>query len=755
LQWFYDYPDAPFPLGLSPVALSVSAFLIGLLWLRRDACTTRIEFGYFVGLALILIGGLSDISKPVWLALPVLWVLQFPWRLSVFIALSIALLTGFWVVIAAYLTRRKLGIAMVSAVLIANFILIATVALRVEPWFVPASDALDLAVLARYEVNTRAFGMSSMNEYLPVWTQKLPTSNPQDRGTLLDQDAVNLFPVIKIDSVSVNDIQMTVSTSKPTMLTLRAFFYPDWRGWIDDLAVPVRPTSNVGVVTIDVPEGTHHVRLARASLPTRDIALVLTGLGFLGFSIGAAIAIRHGDSSWRIPAVLLGVTALVFVAPQSLTLSASSKIHSAQIDVDSALRLIGFGVEGSTGSILRLRLFWQTKHAITTEDPVHIQLRDSSGRVRVSHSQLPRFGTGGTQYWVPSEIIDDWYDLRLPGDLAGGMYTLQVAYGAGQSVTIGALDLQGTPSPQALPVIHHRIDARLANSIRLLGFDSALSPVQAGDSLRVTLFWQAEREVTEDFTVLFQLLDKDGQLVAQRDSMPNNDFSPTLLWSPNQVVADRRVLRLPSSLSPGIYRLVTGMYRYRTLERLPVTRSGEASDDDLVTLASIKVRPQPARFTPEHQLNVSLGSAIRLTGFTLAMMDEQGTVLAKAGGGAPARLTARSNDHLALVLYWRADRAVENDYTVFVHLLDANGHLARQQDTPPVEGRYNTTLWEAGEEIVDNHRLLMTDLPSGRYRLVVGMYSPVTGSRLAVTDAQGHPVPDNQIVVSEIELSQP
>jgi hypothetical protein len=75
------------------------------------------------------------------------------------------------------------------------------------------------------------------------------------------------------------------------------------------------------------------------------------------------------------------------------------------------------------------------------------------------------------------------------------------------------------------------------------------------------------------------------------------------------------------------------------------------------------------------------------------------------------------------------------DYTVFVHLLDADGRQVAQADGPPQSGQYPTSWWGAGEVVADRHRLpneVIANLPPGSYTLSVGLYNLDTGERLAV-----------------------
>ncbi|HMQ54392.1 MAG TPA: hypothetical protein PKD98_20115, partial [Anaerolineae bacterium] len=85
---------------------------------------------------------------------------------------------------------------------------------------------------------------------------------------------------------------------------------------------------------------------------------------------------------------------------------------------------------------------------------------------------------------------------------------------------------------------------------------------------------------------------------------------------------------------------------------------------------------------------------------------------------------------LHLTLYWRADTTPTTDYTTFLHLRDAANQNVAQKDSPPAAGRYPTSLWEAGEVIVDELVLPLDQVEPGDYTPVVGLYELANGARL-------------------------
>lgn len=87
----------------------------------------------------------------------------------------------------------------------------------------------------------------------------------------------------------------------------------------------------------------------------------------------------------------------------------------------------------------------------------------------------------------------------------------------------------------------------------------------------------------------------------------------------------------------------------------------------------------------------------------------------------------RPGETLRLALYWQAIRPLPLDYTVYVHLLDANGSKVAQRDLQPLNGSLPTSRWPVGQLIRDDQDLpIPPGTPPGSYRLVVGMYDAAT-----------------------------
>ncbi len=96
-----------------------------------------------------------------------------------------------------------------------------------------------------------------------------------------------------------------------------------------------------------------------------------------------------------------------------------------------------------------------------------------------------------------------------------------------------------------------------------------------------------------------------------------------------------------------------------------------------------------------------------------------------------------AGDILQLTLSWQALAALSERYVVFIHVLDADGHIVGQRDTEPGGGAMLTTAWQPGQTIADNYGVLISPgTPPGEYQVKVGMYALDSGTRLPVSQAR-------------------
>jgi hypothetical protein len=120
-------------------------------------------------------------------------------------------------------------------------------------------------------------------------------------------------------------------------------------------------------------------------------------------------------------------------------------------------------------------------------------------------------------------------------------------------------------------------------------------------------------------------------------------------------------------------------------------------------------------------LNLALGPDILLKGYR--------------GGN----LTLTAGEVTQLQLVWQAVNKPARRYKVFLQLLDVHDQVIAQRDSEPVGDSRPTDTWQAGEEILDNHGVLIPPgTPPGDYRCILGLYDQVTGQRLRLPDGKDY-----------------
>jgi hypothetical protein len=104
---------------------------------------------------------------------------------------------------------------------------------------------------------------------------------------------------------------------------------------------------------------------------------------------------------------------------------------------------------------------------------------------------------------------------------------------------------------------------------------------------------------------------------------------------------------------------------------------------------------------------------------------------------ASAPSEARPGETIALHLVWRASRSVDQDFTVFTHLLDATGNYVTGYDSYPARGEHPTSFWHSGEVVACNVPLsIPPDAAPGTYTLEVGWYKLESSERLAMAGGE-------------------
>ena len=231
----------------------------------------------------------------------------------------------------------------------------------------------------------------------------------------------------------------------------------------------------------------------------------------------------------------------------------------------------------------------------------------------------------------------------------------------------------------------------------------SLAPVAArpGDELAVDLCWHARTTLSYN-QVRLQL---EGPTIYTLFEGPPGQGYGFANWRESEGVVDRYRIRIPRDAPPGTYRLVAAV------DSIPLGTLGKVEVLALVRDFSLPQVAIPSALT--------FGESLRLLGYDLGPLRP----------GVP----------LEIRLYWQVLAELEDDFTVFIHLVDvASGAVVAQVDAAPRNGSYPTSLWKRGEVVEDAYALpLGPDVSEDkRYTLRLGLYLPIPGTHLAAEDGK-------------------
>jgi len=299
---------------------------------------------------------------------------------------------------------------------------------------------------------------------------------------------------------------------------------------------------------------------------------------------------------------------------------------------------------------------------------------------------------------------------------------------------------KSSPPGQVLGV-QHPSQINLGDEVLFLGYDISSESVMPGDALALTLYWEAQRRLQEDYSVFVHLDDLRARHISWSLSEEINPADlPTSTWTPGFYVSDRHVLDISEETPHGLYVLRAGLYRRDSGERLAVLDGEGNVVSDSLELARVRVR----RRTPLNLSDVTMvgpfafGEQVRLLGHRL---EESSTT---------------PGNYFRLLLYWEALTEMSESYSFFVHLVDDSGQIWAQTDGLPMNGMYPTWGWLQGEIVEDEHVIpLEATVPPGMYRLAIGIYELDTLKRLEVASPEGTPLGDQILLQTRFDVLGP
>ncbi len=224
------------------------------------------------------------------------------------------------------------------------------------------------------------------------------------------------------------------------------------------------------------------------------------------------------------------------------------------------------------------------------------------------------------------------------------------------------------------------------NHLELVGFRS--NELEPDSDLDLTLFWRPEMEIRRDVELVLKLYNRTRDVtVISKEDWPLKGAFRVRAWHPDQVMPLSYSLAVPLDLPDGQYQLQVSLIDQLSRQRVPLVTGQKMAIARTFMIAG-----------PQILTDVNFGNFFRLEGYTLDPTSEG----------------------LKIILFWRTVESPDSDYTVFVHIVNADNQIVAQNDGEPFEGRYPTSTWTPGELFADER--IVSPIPDGEFQIYIGWY---------------------------------
>jgi hypothetical protein len=398
--------------------------------------------------------------------------------------------------------------------------------------------------------------------------------------------------------------------------------------------------------------------------------------------------------------------------------------YPVEATLGDGIHLLGFDaptLAAPRQGTLHVTLYWQPTVPITKSYHVRLRLVGSSRQIWWEEKgRLPVNDHYPTNAWRPGEVIPDYHEIPIRATLQPGNYRLEAGLflpfaetglpvdgKLADRVVLGTVTVMPTwlgRPPQPMKAQQSRVTPHLM----LIGVD-APEHVWPGTRARLRLHWLVLGPLPDyQFSLV---LCGESQTSTSLESSWYNEYA-TSAWPTGEIMVTQHAIDVPTDLAGQSCTLNLHL----------------ETQDEFISPKVAKFRIKDASITGQ-EASVNFGDQMLLLNYDTP------------------RKEFHSGDIFEMTINWQGVADMDEDYTVFVHLLGPDGLSHGQVDVWPQDGTYPTSTWPVGEVIADTYRVpLDADAPLGVYRVEVGVYLLRTMRRLPVLNADGHAVDDKLLI---------
>ncbi len=247
------------------------------------------------------------------------------------------------------------------------------------------------------------------------------------------------------------------------------------------------------------------------------------------------------------------------------------------------------------------------------------------------------------------------------------------------------------------------------DTAQLLSVEPTLIRAEPGELVEVTLQWRALASTDRDLLTYIHTVDSE---LIRRDSYPAGGNFIAQNWVADDTWQQTYQIRIPEPAeTQRAYPLIVGLYDMEL--EMPLSAVDGAGNEVTPFVGRIGIHDEAGSL---ENIAYRFGDIHQMTEPTFSIEDTD----------------------LTLCFIWQSLTETTVDYTIFLHLLDANNQIVLQQDFRPHDNHYPTSVWSVGEVIEDCETV--NDVPNDVTQVAMGFYDPLTATRLpaieTVTDTR-------------------
>lgn len=137
--------------------------------------------------------------------------------------------------------------------------------------------------------------------------------------------------------------------------------------------------------------------------------------------------------------------------------------------------------------------------------------------------------------------------------------------------------------------VQQRVDINFGGKIKLVGYGLNGETWRPGDTLLVTIYWEALEDLDQDYWLFMRLVHRQGWDLVFKDGCPSAGRYTTDFWKKGDVIPSVHRLQVPDDASGARYRLTLSMRPFESEDWLPVLNEQGQFTGDIVILTLIPV----------------------------------------------------------------------------------------------------------------------------------------------------------------------